>query len=52
MARILIGTAPIIGHVNPFGPLARALVARGHEVRWNTSATFREPIKATGVRVI
>jgi MGT family glycosyltransferase len=52
MARILIGTAPIIGHVNPFVPLARALVARGHEVRWNTSATFREPIEATGVRFV
>jgi MGT family glycosyltransferase len=52
MARILIGTAPIIGHVNPFVPLARALVARGHEVRWTTSATFREPIEATGVRFV
>src|SRR3954453_22369943 len=52
MARILIGTAPIIGHVNPFVPLARALVARGHEVWWTTSATFRESIAATGVRFV
>ena len=52
MARILIGTAPIIGHVNPFVPLARALVARGHELRWTTSATFREAIEASGVRFL
>ena len=52
MGRILIGTAPIIGHVNPFVPLARALVTRGHEVRWTTSATFRESIEATGVRFV
>src|SRR4029453_12841645 len=50
MARLLIGTAPIIGHVNPPLPLSRALVARGHEVQWTTSATFREAIEATGVR--
>ena len=52
MARILIGTAAIIGHVNPFVPLARALAARGHAVQWTTSATFREPIVATRVRFV
>jgi MGT family glycosyltransferase len=52
MARILIGTAPIIGHVNPFLPLARALVMRGHEVRWTTRPTFCEAIAATGVRFV
>ena len=52
MARILIGTAPIIGHVNPFVPLAHALIARGHEVLWNTSATFSAQIEATGVRFV
>jgi UDP:flavonoid glycosyltransferase YjiC (YdhE family) len=50
MARILIGTFPGAGHTNPFLPLARALVARGHEVRWNASANFRKPIEATGAR--
>jgi MGT family glycosyltransferase len=50
MARILIGTFPAAGHNNPFLPLARALVARGHEVLWNSSVVFRKPIEATGAR--
>jgi MGT family glycosyltransferase len=50
MARILIGTFPGVGHINPFFPLVRALLARGHEVVWNSSAMFRERIEATGAR--
>lgn len=50
MARILIGTFPAVGHVNPFFPLARALVARGHEVIWNTSGDYRARIEAAGAR--
>src|SRR5688500_254818 len=52
MARILIGTFSVVGHVNPFLPLARALVARGHEVAWTTSPAFGERIAATGARFI
>jgi len=38
---MLIGTAPIIGHVNPFLPLARALVARGRRrFKLSTRATM------------
>lgn len=48
MARILIGTVPIIGHINPFLPLVRALVARGHEVRWYTGAKYRARVEAAG----
>jgi MGT family glycosyltransferase len=51
MARILLGTFPHAGHVNPFLPLVRALVARGHEVVWNTSAKLRERVEATGARL-
>jgi MGT family glycosyltransferase len=50
VARILIGTFSVIGHVTPFLPLARGLVARGHDVIWITSATFQERIEATGAR--
>jgi UDP:flavonoid glycosyltransferase YjiC (YdhE family) len=50
MARILIGTFPGVGHINPFFPLVQGLVARGHEVVWNTSDVFRERIEATGAR--
>lgn len=48
MARILIGTVPVIGHINPFLPLVRALVARGHEVRWYTGAKYRSLVEAAG----
>lgn len=33
MARFLIATIPFTGHVNPALPIARELVARGHDVR-------------------
>jgi UDP:flavonoid glycosyltransferase YjiC (YdhE family) len=32
MARFLIGTIPVVGHVSPAVPIARELVKRGHEV--------------------
>jgi len=48
MARFLIATQPITGHVLPALPIARALVHRGHEVRWYTGAKFRHRVEATG----
>jgi MGT family glycosyltransferase len=48
MARILVGTIPVIGHVNPMLPVARALVARGHELRWYTGSKYRARVEATG----
>lgn len=48
MARILIGTVPVIGHINPLLPIARALVSRGHTVAWLTGVKYRERIEATG----
>jgi len=52
MANILIGTVPVVGHINPLLAIARVLVARGHAVRWLTSATFSGPIEATGARFV
>lgn len=48
MARILVGTVPDNAHVTPMLPLVRALVARGHDVRWYGGATYRPRIAATG----
>ena len=48
MANLLIGTCPILGHVNPLVPIARTLVERGHRVLWCTGADFREKVEATG----
>lgn len=48
MARILIGSVPVRGHINPLLPLAARMVERGHEVVWITHAKFRGAIEATG----
>lgn len=50
MARFLIGTLPITGHVYPIMPLARKLVERGHEVAWYAGKRFRHKIEQTGAR--
>jgi MGT family glycosyltransferase len=50
MARILFATVPVIGHINPLLPLARSLVARGHEVRWYSGRKHAARIEATGAR--
>ncbi|CAA9567968.1 MAG: glycosyltransferase, putative [uncultured Thermomicrobiales bacterium] len=48
--RFLFCTVPLIGHVAPGLPIARALVERGHEVRWYTGRNFRPRVEATGAR--
>jgi UDP:flavonoid glycosyltransferase YjiC (YdhE family) len=50
MARFLICTMPVTGHVNPGLPIARALVERGHAVAWYTGRRFRAAIEATGAQ--
>src|SRR5919107_1362040 len=52
MNRILIGTMPFVGHVNPLLPIARELVDGGHDVRWYTGGQFREKIEALGARYV
>jgi len=52
MARILVGSVPVVGHINPLVPIARALCARGHEVRWYTGAKYRAKVEATGARFV
>jgi hypothetical protein len=45
MARILIATVPILGHVNPGLSVARELLRRGHEVAWYTGRRYQEAIE-------
>lgn len=52
MARFLVGTMPIIGHVNPGIPIVRKLVERGHEVWWYTGKAFQNKVESTGARYI
>lgn len=51
-SRILFATVPVAGHVAPFIPLAKALVAEGHDVRWYTGAKYRARVEATGARFL
>ncbi|WP_416667948.1 hypothetical protein [Egbenema bharatensis] len=44
MARFLIATIPVIGHVSPMLPIAQTLVSQGHEVWWYTGALFRSAL--------
>jgi UDP:flavonoid glycosyltransferase YjiC (YdhE family) len=52
MARFLIGTVPTTGDSAPGFPIARELVARGHEVWWYTGQRFQSKVEATGARYI
>jgi MGT family glycosyltransferase len=48
MARFLVGTMPLVGHVNPAFPIVRQLIENGHEVQWYTGQLFQAKIEATG----
>jgi UDP:flavonoid glycosyltransferase YjiC (YdhE family) len=52
MARILVATVPIAGHIQPLRPLVRALLARGHELLWYTGAKFRGSVESSGARFV
>lgn len=52
MARFLICTIPIAGHVSPGKAIAHQLVAQGHEVWWHTGELFRELVQSTGAKFI
>jgi MGT family glycosyltransferase len=50
MTRFLFAVFPVTGHINPGLPIARELVARGHDVRWYSTQRFRRAIEAAGAR--
>jgi MGT family glycosyltransferase len=52
MSRILVATVPVIGHIAPILPLARGLIARGHEVRWYSGRKYVSRIESTGARFV
>ena len=47
MARLLVATVPLTGHVRPMLLLVRALIARGHHVQWHAAQRFARAIQAT-----
>lgn len=50
MVKYLFATFPVTGHVNRGLPIARALITRGHDVRWYSAPRFRAAIEAIGAR--
>jgi UDP:flavonoid glycosyltransferase YjiC (YdhE family) len=52
MARFLIASQPISGHVLPAIPMVCALVRRGHEVWWYAGRRFRAQAQAAGARFV
>jgi UDP:flavonoid glycosyltransferase YjiC (YdhE family) len=50
VARFLICTLPMAGHVNPALPIAQTLIRRGHDVWWYTGRNFRTTIEDAGAR--
>lgn len=52
MAKFLVGAMPAVGHVTPLISLVRALVERGHEVRWYTGKRFQSQIEAVGAQYL
>jgi MGT family glycosyltransferase len=48
MPRFLLAAIPAAGHIGPLLPIARELVARGHDVAFYTGSRVREPAEATG----
>ena len=49
---ILMVNEPFSGHVNPTLPLAKELVARGHNVSYILTNEWKERIEATGANFI
>lgn len=50
MTRFLFATIPAAGHTFPALPIVRALVRRGHDVRWYAGAAYADRIEAVGAR--
>lgn len=50
MARFLILTFPLAGHVSPAKPIAQKMVERGHEVLWITGCIFKDEVEAVGAQ--
>lgn len=53
MGRKVLLTSPAgLGHIHPMVPLARAMVARGHEVLWAVPADGVDHVERTGIRAV
>lgn len=51
-ARVIFATTPADGHTVPALPIARALIERGHAVRWYTGSKYADRIRAIGAEYL
>jgi UDP:flavonoid glycosyltransferase YjiC (YdhE family) len=51
MADILVASVPLTGHVQPMLLVVRALLERGHTVRWYAARKFAPAIEAAGAEL-
>ncbi|QIQ03002.1 glycosyltransferase [Streptomyces liangshanensis] len=52
MARILVASVPIPGHVGPLRRIAADLAGRGHDVTFVTGSQFADSAEAAGLRFV
>lgn len=52
MSRLLLASTPFAGHIYPMAGLARALVARGHEVVFYTGTKYQPAVEAAGCQFL
>jgi UDP:flavonoid glycosyltransferase YjiC (YdhE family) len=52
MARFLVATIPVVGHVTPMLPIVERLLSLGHEVWWYTGELFKTRIQAVGAHYV
>jgi MGT family glycosyltransferase len=50
MAKILVASVPLSGHVNPAVPLVKLLIGRGHEVCWYSGKHYKKVIQDSGAK--
>lgn len=50
--RVLFSSMGLVGHINPLVPLARALVARGHELQWATAPDGCARVEQAGFEAV
>lgn len=51
-SRIIFATTPADGHTVPALPIARALIERGHSVRWYAGSRYADRIRAIGAEYL
>jgi MGT family glycosyltransferase len=52
MARFLVCTIPVVGHVTPAIAIVQKLLQNGHEVWWYTGIQFQSKVEAAGAQFV